>query len=389
MRNCLRNVGSLPEHVGLAYDVWAPIKEGEGKVPDEGKDEWFNKLAGVAGMPQGYEHAFNRWEESFSPPGVRIFEGELLSRMLIGHGNPSPTEVGLTLHHTWGVPYIPGTALKGLVSHYVETCYGPGKGKRDEEREPYRGVVWKGKRIVSGPGWVHKALFGAPDADEDGDESGAARGLIEFHDALYVPNQDGFVAQDVLTVHHKKYYNSNGESRPNDYDDPNPSNEERWPNDYDDPNPVSFLTVRPGVRFLFVLTGPEEWLDLAERFLKEALEEWGVGGKTSSGYGRIAEVPSQAAGQNPPRSETHAASPPAHAGNVTLDEIKSMVERWRTNEPSSKRQDLWSVFYQELEQSGIGSLRGRDKEEAKRIVRKFFEGKPFSKKVKDFLNNRL
>jgi CRISPR-associated protein Cmr6 len=59
-------------------------------------------------------------------------EVELLSRLLVGHGTQSPTEVGLTTHRTWGVPVVPGTALKGLLSHYVDAVYGP----RDPKLHP-------------------------------------------------------------------------------------------------------------------------------------------------------------------------------------------------------------------------------------------------------------
>jgi len=52
---------------------------------------------------------------------------------------------------------------------------------------------------------------------------------------------------------------------------------------------VSFLTVKPGLKFLIALSGPKEWTDLALELLKKALILWGVGGKTSSGYGRFHE----------------------------------------------------------------------------------------------------
>jgi CRISPR-associated protein Cmr6 len=60
------------------------------------------------------------------------------------------------------------------------------------------------------------------------------------------------------------------------------------PNDYDAPNPVTFLSVPAGVAFIVALSCEDGALrDLAERFVKEALREWGIGGKTSAGYGRM------------------------------------------------------------------------------------------------------
>jgi len=288
MRSALRSVG-IPDHLGLAYDAWAPVGS-DGKVPDNRRSNWLTELADLAVSPD-YARAFERWKASFGAPGDRVFELTLASRLIVGHGNASATDVGLTLHHTWGVPIIPGAALKGLLAHYVDVVYGPENGdlppweqpEGERERARYQGVTWDGggRRIRRGPGEVYRALFGAPEADEDrvmrehGQEAGALAGLVSFHEALYVPQSadgDRPFAVDVLTVHQKRYYDSAGK---------------QWPNDYDSPNPVGFLTIRPNVRMLFALSGPGDWTELAERLLTDALREWEVGGKTSSGYGRL------------------------------------------------------------------------------------------------------
>jgi CRISPR-associated protein Cmr6 len=273
--------------VGLAYDAWAPVGN-DGKVPDDDRAKWLSELVAAAVSPD-YSRSFERWKASFSASGDRVFELKLASRLLVGHGNSSAAGVGITVHHTWGVPVIPGSALKGLLAHFVDAVYGPDDPERkpweqegdERTRADYQGVIWRGRRIERGPGSVFRKIFGAPDAEMDeamrgrGFDAGASVGLVTFHDALYVPssiaNNQPFAA-DVLTVHQKDYYDSSGKS---------------WPNDYDCPNPVAFLTVRPGARFLFTLSGPDDWTDLAEHLLRGALERWGVGGKTSAGYGRL------------------------------------------------------------------------------------------------------
>jgi len=290
MRDDLKNLKNLgnPEHLALAYDAWAPVGD-DGKVPKEDRSAWLSKLAETKVSPD-YKYSFNRWEASFKAPGDRTFRLKLASRLLIGHGNSSAAEVGISVHHTWGVPVIPGSALKGLLAHYVDATYGPFGRDRvpenvldDENPDNYRGVVWnQGKtRVQSGPGKYYRALFGAPDADDDktahskGCEAGATAGVVRFHDALYVPTLAGLdrpFAVDVLTVHQVNYYKEEGETAPNDYDDP---------------NPVGFLTVRPDASFLFALSGREDWTKVAMELLWEALDNWGVGGKTSAGYGRF------------------------------------------------------------------------------------------------------
>lgn len=283
MRQALRDIG-IPEHVALAYNAWAPMGE-DGQVPDDRRASWLADLANISVAPH-YARSFERWRASFTATGDRVAEFTLESRLLIGHGNASATDVGLTVHHTWGVPVIPGSALKGLLAHYVDATYGPAdvtRTPREQEgeeciRSDFQGVTWRNSRIQRGPGKVYRALFGAPDALEDAMmrennfEAGAAAGLVTFHDALYVPGSldNKPFAVDVLTVHQKSYYDSLGQSAPNDYDSP---------------NPVAFLTVRPKCRFLLALSGPSEWTELAGQLLADALASWGVGGKTSAGYG--------------------------------------------------------------------------------------------------------
>ena len=279
--------GQLPDHFGLAYGSWAPsdaTAKHAGKVPAErgaNKDfrsQWLDKLENIAIHPH-YETALTRWKSTFAQDQSELFVVELNSRLLIGHGTSSATEVGLTVHHTWGAPMIPGSALKGICAHYVSTQFGG----NTEDRTPYRGVVWDGARMETAPGDVHKALFGAPDSDDAGL---AAGGKIIFHDAWYV--WDGTVTKpflaDIMTVHQRGYYGQDG----------GPA-ERRWANDYDNPNPIGFMTIRPGTKFCVALSAANshdpktaEWLALARYFLTEAVSAWGVGGKTAAGYGQLA-----------------------------------------------------------------------------------------------------
>ncbi len=282
----------VPDHIGLAYDTWAPVGVG-GKVGDDIRLDWLSSLAEME-ISSDYAHFYEQWKGSFGRTGDLLSTLTLRSRLLVGHGNSSATDVGLTVHHTWGVPMIPGSAIKGLLAHYVDAVYGPddpslapweqADGQTDRAR--FQGVTWRKRRILRGPGDVYRALFGAPDAEEDsaareaGYAAGASAGLVTFHDALYVPNSPNSVdanrpyVADVLTVHQKTYYDNRGAT---------------WPNDHDDPNPVSFLTVRPGVKLLLALSGPPDWTELAGSLLADALAEWGVGAKTSAGYG-VGEV---------------------------------------------------------------------------------------------------
>jgi CRISPR-associated protein Cmr6 len=263
--------------------MWAAITRHDDptKIDEQARGLWLQALED-ARLPDDYTWAYERWERALVNDAETVWAfGCLDSRLLVGHGNATPADVGLTVQRTWGTPLIPGSALKGLLAHYVPVRYGPDTAAPDAlERMPYRGVRWDERRPVAGPGSVFRALFGAPDVGEN--ERGS-QGALVFQDAWILPAGLGRTpvtpfAQDVLTVHQRGYYGQNaGEG----------AGPRVWPNDYESPVPVSFLGVRPGVEFLFAISGDREWATFAMALLKAALANWGVGGKTTSGYGRF------------------------------------------------------------------------------------------------------
>jgi CRISPR-associated protein Cmr6 len=175
-----------------------------------------------------------------------VFTGVAQEPIGVGLGSASALEVGLTLQHTYGMPMLPGRALKGLCRRAVATL--------GREQALPEGTV--------------ETLFGTT--------SSASYGVL--WDAWYDPSEDavGPFKRDVVTVHHRDYYGKK-EGRP-------------WPSDFDDPIPVPFLVVRPGSRFLFVVQMPDgKWLDFVKCALQWGLENLGIGGKTNAGYGRLGE----------------------------------------------------------------------------------------------------
>ncbi|MEW6421223.1 MAG: type III-B CRISPR module RAMP protein Cmr6 [Deinococcota bacterium] len=184
--------------------------------------------------PPVYAAAFERWQQALAD-AARL-EATTRGPLAIGLGNPSPYEVGLTLHHTYGVPFLPGSALKGLAL-----------------RAAWRNGV---------PADVVRAIFG--------DTTWA--GFVTFWDGWLVPGQTELLQLDTITVHHPQYYGDGSE----------------WPTDFDDPNPVALLSVRPGLRFELRVGGPSEHAAYAARLLEWGLTHLGLGGKTNAGYGGFA-----------------------------------------------------------------------------------------------------
>jgi len=188
--------------------------------------------------PEDYSRCFERWRRALQDYGAECREAEVLGRMAIGLGEESVLETSVALHHTYGVPYIPGSALKGLAASFARQ---------------HLGNDWQANSRA------YVTVFGDTQT----------AGYITFFDALPLPNS-GALHTDVITVHHEKYY-QNDRTAP--------------PADWDDPNPVPFLSATG--KYLIALSGPSEWVRATFDILKHALVHTGIGAKTSSGYGRL------------------------------------------------------------------------------------------------------
>jgi len=200
------------------------------------------------GVPDDYRRFFKRWRDSLDElkPQAQTVEATVLGRMVVGLGSESVLEVSIGLHRTYGVPYIPGSALKGLAAAAAH---------KNLEDPSWRKVGEDGKM-----GGSHRTLFGDQESS----------GYVTFHDALWIPNGDKLPLDlDVMTVHHPEYYQGTGSP----------------PAEWDSPKPLAFLSARG--KYLLAVTGPEEWVGAAMRILKEALEKDGIGAKTAAGYGRM------------------------------------------------------------------------------------------------------
>jgi len=161
------------------------------------------------------------------------------SRFASGLGREHPIENGFAWHPVLGVPYLPGSSVKGLVRAWALTWADP---KPDPA--------------------VRDRIFGAR----------TRKGTVLFLDAL--PIKPVQLKADVMTPHYGDYYE--GKSPPAD-----------WLS----PNPIPFLTVAPDQRFQFALAPatPDAGEDCrtAAGWLEAALKSLGAGAKTAVGYGRF------------------------------------------------------------------------------------------------------
>lgn len=191
-------------------------------------------------VPAVYPPALQRWQDTLTTLGAVHFTATTRGPLALGLGNPSPYEVGLTLHHTYGVPYLPGSALKGL--------------------------TLRAARKNNVPDDIIAAIFG-----EQNPGRPAYAGHVIFWDGWLQNTTGPFLQLDTITVHHPQYYQGG----------------KAWPTDFDDPTPVAFLSVKSGLNFQVALSGPKDLAKYAAGLLEWGLRHLGLGGKTNAGYGTL------------------------------------------------------------------------------------------------------
>ncbi|MFE4569847.1 type III-B CRISPR module RAMP protein Cmr6 [Paenibacillus chitinolyticus] len=185
--------------------------------------------------------------------GYLKFSYRTTDKLLLGMGSSTPytTISPLTLHWTYGIPYVPGSSLKGVIRN----------------------------------GWIHEEFEGREEkANQDeffrqcfgtgADDDSASCGKLIFLDAYPVDSFE--IVEDVQTPHYKTYYDQKGKTSPLDQISPTIL-------------PLIAVTrTRFGI-YIGVNGSPDEFTKDQLHMIQErvicALSEYGVGAKTAIGYG--------------------------------------------------------------------------------------------------------
>jgi len=223
---------STISNANLLFTKYVNGWKGNWEFESREKGIFLEKALSVNYDKASFKNFLNRWQLLLKETHTTQITGKVLWRLVVGLGAGSVLETSMTLHHILGVPYIPGSALKGVISaYYLET-----NGKEDTN---------------------YNKLFGTQ----------TQQGEVTFLDAY--PRQFPELELDIMNPHYPKYYS---EGKP--------------PADWMDPNPIKFLTVKKDTEFIFAFKTDED--DLKEQvttLLKGALQDLGIGAKTAVGYG--------------------------------------------------------------------------------------------------------
>jgi CRISPR type III-B/RAMP module RAMP protein Cmr6 len=204
----------------------------------------------------------------------------LESRLAINLSDGLIENAGICLDRVLGLPYIPGSAVKGIARHaaLAELAAAPADG-RPGLLEDFVRVFGTADNDFGKRGELATYVSLLPDT-----LAASQKGGISFLPAY--PVNEARIVVDLTNVHTPYYYTGN--RRKNlPAGDPRGLAEES-------PRPNAFPAVERGAAFLFmgILNGQHAETGLLEKalqWIRDGLESGGIGAKTGAGYGWLVE----------------------------------------------------------------------------------------------------
>ena len=222
-----------------------------------------------------------------STPHTLTLDAIATAPFTTGLGNEHPLENGFAFLNPYGLPYLPGSGVKGVLRQAARELTGGDWGDpQGWDAGTIHLLERRGHATIQLS--IIDVLFGRETPDGDGDH---VRGALSFWDALpQIPGDT--LAVDIMTPHQSHYYQKRQDRK---------SGDSTSPHDSGAPNPISFLTLPPGTGFAFHVVcdqahlerlAPDlahdlRWQTLLTAAFEHAFEWLGFGAKTAVGYGAM------------------------------------------------------------------------------------------------------
>ena len=255
--------------------------------------------------------------------GLRL-QATAIAPFTTGLGNEHPLENGFAFLNPYGLPYLPGSGVKGVLRAAAQELangeWGASDWSTDLRHEVHERNGKNGQRLFDATDL--DVLFGSEALDGENH----LRGVLSFWDVI--PQIEGnSLMVEIMTPHQSHYYQ--------DKDFAGSTS----PHDSGSPNPISFLTVPPKSQFAFHvvcnaaqlehlapdLAANDRWKTLLTESFEHAFAWLGFGAKTSVGYGAMGRDTKAEAKQARAQAEAQAAAEKA-AKLATLSDNARQVE---------------------------------------------------------------
>lgn len=225
---------------------------------------------------KGLRHRQGKIAEGLPLESLLRLQASSTSPFSTGLGNEHPLENGFAFLNPYGLPYLAGSGVKGVLRKAAKDLASGDWG--DNSAWGQGSDTWR----------PIDALFGV---ESDTPDSPHLRGALSFWDVLPEIRGDR-LAIDVMTPHQGHYYQQSEKEN---------TGKSASPHDSGQPIPVYFLTVPPGSTFTFhvqcdlrhlahlapSLVTDARWKTLLQMAFEHAFAWLGFGAKTAVGYGRL------------------------------------------------------------------------------------------------------
>lgn len=265
---------AAPGHKFYLYpQVWEQTRDRDWSVIRGGKDQALQEICKLTVDDKARAQALIDRQQSLAAsvqaqPERSIWQLPAISTapFASGLGMEHPLENGFAFLTPYGLPYLPGSGVKGVLR--AAACE-----LATELFSDLDSAGWSMTAI--------NALFGKAE-----DAQAGWQGALRFWDAYPQPPQRGQLLQvEVMTPHQSHYYEGSAS-----------------PHDSGNPNPIPFLAIAPGASFNFIvecnlpllrrrapeLAADERWQRLLRAAFSHAFTWLGFGAKTAVGYGAMA-----------------------------------------------------------------------------------------------------
>lgn len=313
---------------GHNFGMYFPVWRDDWKKADQQKTDALKKTLSIApGIHKMQEALFQRQRSvALCHQDIAYFSAESIAPFVTGLGNEHPLENGFAFLNPYGLPYLPGSGVKGVLRLAAEEL---ALGLYGETQDWDMLAVWFLFGFEGNASYLSDKTYQIDSLDQEAEKRRAAyrqwlekgsydqetlRLFIQSvcdkreqrlyldsprHFLMYFPDKDisfqGAVsfwdvypqcknlAMDIITPHHGEYFRG-----------------EHGPHDSEQPNPNVFLTIPPASRFDFYCTAeaarlPENlqqhWQALLQQAFCHAFDWLGFGAKTAVGYGQMTQRP--------------------------------------------------------------------------------------------------
>lgn len=239
---------------GHRFNLYFPIWKTDWSFDTHGKAAALReclKLGGTTATLVALRARQQSLAGALSEDRCHVIDARSTAPFATGLGLEHPVENGFAFLSPYGLPYLAGSGVKGVLRRAAEEL------RDDGDTDLSQAVI--------------DALFGPEDTDD------ARRGALTCWDVFPKPAKDS-LAVEIMTPHYGHYYQNGG-----------------TPHDAGKPNPIPFLAVPAGSEFRFVITCEPaflpldfgDWKAMIDKVMEHAFDWLGFGAKTSVGYGAM------------------------------------------------------------------------------------------------------